>query len=229
MTHYERRDIPLQYELAETFTICDAYHCSVNGSTNPNRNYLWSGTTGYEPGTTQRAVTNAAYDYNHAGYDWTGGVLRQALREDRSRARRRPEAARRGRRETAGQGPEALPQGDVPVRAGVAVLLINFDENDGYFDHTSVLRFLELWTGVREPNISTWRRTACGDLTSTFDFDRTYRQPPVDQPRAVPAPITRWHPAPPADQAMPMQEPGRRPARALPTSRRFPVRLPTAS
>ena len=71
MTHYERRDIPLQYELAETFTICDAYHCSVNGSTNPNRNYLWSGTTGYEPGTTQRAVTNAAYSYDHAGYDWT--------------------------------------------------------------------------------------------------------------------------------------------------------------
>src|SRR5262245_18548747 len=27
MTYYERRDIPLQYELAETFTFCDAYHC----------------------------------------------------------------------------------------------------------------------------------------------------------------------------------------------------------
>ncbi len=46
MTFYERRDIPLQYELAETFTFCDAYHCSVFGSTNPNRNYLVSGTTG---------------------------------------------------------------------------------------------------------------------------------------------------------------------------------------
>jgi len=146
------------------------------------------------------------------------------------------------------------------------VLLINFDENDGYFDHvpppvapqppsgagddwyagkpiglgprvpmtvvspwtvgghvnsqvfdhTSVLRFLELWTGVREPNISSWRRTVCGDLTSAFDFDRTYRQPSVDRPGPVPAPINRWHPTPPADQALPAQEPGRRPARALP-------------
>jgi hypothetical protein len=51
--------------------LCDAYHCSVFGSTNPNRNYLVSGTTGYEPGSTARAVTNAAYDYDHLGYDWT--------------------------------------------------------------------------------------------------------------------------------------------------------------
>ena len=71
MTFYERQDIPLQYELADTFTICDAYHCSVNGSTNPNRNYLWSGTTGNEPASTKRAVTNAAYGYDHGGYDWT--------------------------------------------------------------------------------------------------------------------------------------------------------------
>ena len=71
MTYYERRDIPLQYELAETFTFLDAYHCSVFGSTNPNRNYLVSGTTGYEPGTALRAVTNAAYSYDHPGYDWT--------------------------------------------------------------------------------------------------------------------------------------------------------------
>lgn len=70
MTYYDRTDLPLQYELADTFTICDAYHCSVFGSTNPNRNYLWSGTTGYEPGTNQRAVTNAAYSYDHAGYEW---------------------------------------------------------------------------------------------------------------------------------------------------------------
>lgn len=37
-------------------------------------------------------------------------------------------------------------------------------------DHTSVLRFLERWTGVAEPNISAWRRSVCGDLTSAFDF-----------------------------------------------------------
>ena len=42
------------------------------------------------------------------------------------------------------------------------------------FDHTSVLQFLEKFlthkTGkkVEEPNISRWRRTVCGDLTSAF-------------------------------------------------------------
>ena len=38
------------------------------------------------------------------------------------------------------------------------------------FDHTSTLRFLEKRFGVREENISYWRRTVCGDLTSAFDF-----------------------------------------------------------
>ena len=38
-------------------------------------------------------------------------------------------------------------------------------------DHTSVLRFLEKWTGVAEPNISAWRRKSFGDMTSAFRFD----------------------------------------------------------
>ena len=42
--------------------------------------------------------------------------------------------------------------------------------NSQVFDHTSVIRFLEAWTGVREENISAWRRKICGDLTSAFDF-----------------------------------------------------------
>jgi phospholipase C len=36
------------------------------------------------------------------------------------------------------------------------------------FDHTSQLRFLESVFGVTAPNISTWRRQATGDLTSTL-------------------------------------------------------------
>lgn len=40
------------------------------------------------------------------------------------------------------------------------------------FDHTSILRFLEQRFGVMEPNISAWRRSVCGDLTSMFDFQR---------------------------------------------------------
>ncbi len=38
------------------------------------------------------------------------------------------------------------------------------------FDHTSVIRFLENWTGVMEPNISAWRRLVCGDLSTALDF-----------------------------------------------------------
>lgn len=38
------------------------------------------------------------------------------------------------------------------------------------FDHTSVLQFIEKRFGVTEPNISAWRRSVCGDLTSALDF-----------------------------------------------------------
>ncbi|GAA0298714.1 phospholipase C, phosphocholine-specific [Sphingomonas oligophenolica] len=38
------------------------------------------------------------------------------------------------------------------------------------FDHTSVLQFMEKRFGVRETNISPWRRSVCGDLLSAFDF-----------------------------------------------------------
>jgi phospholipase C len=46
------------------------------------------------------------------------------------------------------------------------------------FDHTSILRFLERRFGVAEPNISAWRRTVCGDLTSMFDFANPDAQRP---------------------------------------------------
>lgn len=43
MGHYQRVDIPFQFALAEAFTICDAYHCSVTTGTDPNRIVFWSG------------------------------------------------------------------------------------------------------------------------------------------------------------------------------------------
>ncbi|GAB3914183.1 hypothetical protein GCM10029964_125040 [Kibdelosporangium lantanae] len=84
------------------------------------------------------------------------------------------------------------------------------------FDHTSVIQFLERWTGVREPNISDWRRTVTGDLTSTFDFHRGARRPSVAEPGPVPAPVDRWKARPPANGSLPRQEPGTRPARPVP-------------
>jgi phospholipase C len=38
------------------------------------------------------------------------------------------------------------------------------------FDHTSVLRFLETRFGAEVPNLSAWRRSVVGDLTSAFNF-----------------------------------------------------------
>lgn len=378
MAFYDRRDIPLQYELADRFTICDSYFCSVYGSTNPNRNYLFSGTTGYEPDGVSRAVTNAAYDHGHAGYDWTtyperleaAGVSWQIYQEwdnftdnaveyfrpwkeigrkilahvtggystteqfydslwDRTADQRKAalaefqrgvDALTEAERQLFMRGayrsePDTLvkrlasdikkgtlpqvswivptaalsehPGSSTPVGSANLVydlldaiagdpktwsktaLFINFDENDGYFDHvpapvapkpasgngddwydgkpvgpgprvpmtivspwtvggfvsseafdhTSVIRFLEKWTGVHEPNISAWRRSVFGDLTSAFDFERAYRQPEVEHPAQVPAPIGRWNPVPPKEQALPEQEPGTR------RTRRSPYRL----
>jgi phospholipase C len=37
MAHLTRSDIPFHYALADAFTVCDAYHCSMLGATDPNR------------------------------------------------------------------------------------------------------------------------------------------------------------------------------------------------
>jgi phospholipase C len=42
MSYYERADIPFHFALAESFTLCDGYHCSLLGPTWPNRLYLMS-------------------------------------------------------------------------------------------------------------------------------------------------------------------------------------------
>ena len=42
--YYSRKDIPVHFLLADTFTICDAYHCSLLGGTTPNRLFWMSAT-----------------------------------------------------------------------------------------------------------------------------------------------------------------------------------------
>lgn len=88
------------------------------------------------------------------------------------------------------------------------------------FDHTSVLRFLEERFGVREPQITPWRRTVAGDLTSAFDFSRRQTAVPSLPSTAAMAPTDRrrhatYFPATPATGTMPTQEPGTRPARPI--------------
>jgi phospholipase C len=374
MAYYDRADIPLQYELADTFTVCDAYHASCMTPTSPNRNHLWSGMTGFEPLTGRRAIDNDAYDEGtHPGYDWgtyperleaagrswqtytewenftdnqveffttfkaiarkalarTGGhtfmesfyaVVRDTATDPAERERllglleegvatlsaQERSLFERGLRRhptgsladvfaadvAAGTLPEVSylvpsaidsehPSVSSPIHSASivykvldalashpevwreTVVFLTYDENDGFFDHvpppvppvddpderwegqptglgvrvpmlvispwtvggfvcsqvfdhTSVVRFLERWTGVQEPNISPWRRKVTGDLTAAFDFTGTQAQPVVQQPGTIPPFTGRWSPKPPKTQRMPAQEPGTRPARPLP-------------
>ncbi|MDB5457651.1 MAG: phospholipase phosphocholine-specific [Caulobacter sp.] len=81
MGHYQQADIPFQFALADAFTLCDAYHCSLHMGTNPNRLYLWTGThdpSGQDGGpvlanTHDRFVAQGG---NPQSYTWTTYVER---------------------------------------------------------------------------------------------------------------------------------------------------------
>jgi phospholipase C len=368
MGYFTREDIPFYYALADAFTVCDAYHCSIFASTNPNRMFLFSGTNGLVAGldnslavsnpiTEPNETADAAHDGpKFPGFNWTtyaerleqAGVSWKVYQEYDNygdnglayfKAFRGAGAAtpmgRKGRDWAAGSTPEnakasrgehlvaafekdvaggtlpqvswivapyitcehpaASPSYGEQFTAGLiealtrhpetwakTVFILNYDENDGFFDHmpvpvpatagaegkcdvdmagevyrdtpvglgprvpmlivspwtkggyvnselfdhTSVIRFLEARFGVREPNITPWRRAVCGDLTSAFDF----RTPNAERPKL---PETKRYiekvdltaklpkPAVPvlqesARRDLPRQEPGQRPARPLP-------------
>ena len=362
MAYLTRKDIPFHYALADTFTICDAYHCSFMGSTDPNRYYVWTGYTGNDGAGGGPVLGN-----DEAGYSWTTyperlekagvswkiyqdigdgldaagswGWIEDAYRGNygdnsllyfnqyRTAKPGDPlyDKARTGTNAKQGDGYFDVLKADVkagklpqvswiaapeafcehpnwPVNYGAwyiaqvldaltanpevwskTALLITYDENDGFFDHvvpacppaspaqgkstvdistelyagsathpagpyglgqrvpmmvvspwskggwvcsevfdhTSIIRFIERRFGVHEPNISPWRRTVCGDLTSAFDFARTDNRVPALPDTAGYAPPDRdrhpdYVPAVPANPALPKQEPGLRPARPLP-------------
>src|SRR5262245_28947861 len=66
MTHYTREDLPFYHALADAFTICDAYHCSVMGPTDPNRYHMWTGWVANDGNGGGPEITNA-----EIGYDWS--------------------------------------------------------------------------------------------------------------------------------------------------------------
>ncbi|MEU5419540.1 alkaline phosphatase family protein [Streptomyces sp. NPDC001407] len=323
MGYHTREDIPFQFALAENFTLCDNYFCSVFGPTWPNRLYWMTGTI--DPGGTHGGpvIDNSA----PKPYRWTtyaerlqaAGVSWRVYQEEDNyecnlleefqqfknakpgnplyeRGMRRQPAgtfeddARNDRLPTvswliptAGQSehPDYLPAAgadyvarkieaiaDNPDVWAKTAFILNYDENDGLFDHvpppvpprgtadefvgglpigggfrvpcmiispwtvggwaagepfdhTSCLRFLEVVTGVKEPNISAWRRRAFGDLTSAFGFPR-----PAPRPPALPGDTAKqlaqakWAVThlpkpklPGAGQKPPQQEKGTRPRR----------------
>ncbi|MFJ8025249.1 alkaline phosphatase family protein [Streptomyces sp. NPDC096311] len=321
MGYYTREDIPFQFALAETFTICDHYFCSVFGPTWPNRLYWMTGTI--DPGGTQGGPiigNTASTPYRWTTYAerlQTAGISWKVYQQDddydcnmleqfanfRAAApgsdlyergvRPQPEGtfeddARNDRLPTVSwimptsfqsEHPHYLPAAGADFVASKieaiasnpkvwskTVFILNYDENDGLFDHvppptpaagtpdefvqglpigggfrvpaiivspwtvggwvaseafdhTSALRFLEQFTGVQEPNISAWRRTAFGDFTSAFRFTQPQPLPPLlsadtaqqlekakAQVATLPAPTL-----PGAEQSFPHQETGDRP------------------
>ena len=70
MGYFTQPDIPFHWALAQAFTLCDNYHCSVLGPTNPNRLYMWSGMI--DPnGTGGGPVTDDSPAFNNAYPSWT--------------------------------------------------------------------------------------------------------------------------------------------------------------
>jgi phospholipase C len=65
MGYFKRSDLPFYYALADAFTICDGYHASIHGPTNPNRLFLFTGTSGLSVGRDGRtAVANPPEETN---------------------------------------------------------------------------------------------------------------------------------------------------------------------
>jgi phospholipase C len=128
-------------------------------------------------------------------------------------------------------GSSAYPAGPYGLGQRVPMVVISPWSKGGYvssevFDHTSLIRFIEArfgqqHPGIKENNITTWRRAVTGDLTSAFNFvSPNDAQVPLPSTVAYLPPDNLRHPdyvpAPPTDQAMPAQEPGTRPARPVP-------------
>ncbi len=319
MSHYNRADIPFQYALADAYTVCDNYYCSVLGPTNPNRLYLWTGMI--DPNGTGGGPV---IDNNEPGFTWTtypellqaAGISWRVYQEPDNYDDNALEWFTQYRNALPGNplydlGVATVPdlvsafQSDVsngtlpsvswliapaalsehppyspdsgavltrqlldalasdPVIYNSTVFMLTYDENDGFFDHvpsptpppgtdsefvgglpiglgvrvpmilispwsrggcvcsqvfdhSSIIRFLETWTGVSEPNISAWRRQVCGDLTSAFDFKNpnpNYPNLPVVDAVSCSDGVT---PIVPSPQTLPTQETGHLIGRPLP-------------
>ncbi|WP_394357270.1 phosphocholine-specific phospholipase C [Acinetobacter chinensis] len=75
MGYFKEQEIPYQFALANAFTICDAYHCSMHTGTDANRSFHLTGTNGAVP--TSTAFVNNEWDWIdgnpltvNVGYTW---------------------------------------------------------------------------------------------------------------------------------------------------------------
>jgi phospholipase C len=318
MGYYTRRDIPFHFALADAFTVCDGYHCSVLGPTWPNRLYWMTGTINPQSDKGGPVIANVApkpYTWTtyperleRAGVSWKVYQQRdnygcnvlalfQQFRnakpgnplydngmtvggasafEDDAYHDRLPTVSWIIPTSYQSEHPDYLPAAGADfiaskieaIAANPAVwaktaFILSYDENDGifdhvppptppagtqdefinglpigggfrvpciivspwtvggwvatrHFDHTSILQFLERVTGVKEPNISDWRRQTFGDLTSAFHFTSPESPPRLPdtfgklqeaqwEATTLPTPLV-----PGTHQKPPAQEPGSR-------------------
>lgn len=75
MGYFKEQEIPYQFALANAFTICDAYHCSMHTGTDANRSFHLTGINGAVP--TSTAFVNNEWDWIDGdpknvdiGYTW---------------------------------------------------------------------------------------------------------------------------------------------------------------
>ncbi len=68
MGYLTREDLPFYYALADAFTLCDGYHCSVFGPTGPNRFYLMTGQIDPEGRHGGPATDNSGRSYSWETY-----------------------------------------------------------------------------------------------------------------------------------------------------------------
>ena len=69
MSYFTRADLPFHYALADAFTICDHYFCSVMGPTTANRLYLMTATLDHEGAHGGPEINNLKYP--NANFSWT--------------------------------------------------------------------------------------------------------------------------------------------------------------
>jgi hypothetical protein len=62
----QRYSVSLRAALADAFTVCDAYYCSLLGPTDPNRYHMWTGWVGNDGSGGGPVIDNA-----EAGYGWS--------------------------------------------------------------------------------------------------------------------------------------------------------------
>jgi len=125
----------------------------------------------------------------------------------------------------------STPHGPIGLGTRVPFLVISPWSKGGYVssevsDHTSVIRFIEKRFGVFEANISPWRRAVVGDLTSMFNFvnpnDKNVSLPNTDVflppiNELAGGNVNTFVPSlGTVTLGVPQQEPGVRPAKALP-------------